>query len=596
MPEEKQKIERPKVPFGKVVSFGVKITFKTIPLLFIIINLIGILHGISYGITTFLTQRFFESVEAVLVQSEALRSAYTAVIFLGVVMLLRELLNGVHNFMHTVCYNKMAGEMTKIIHEKMKRIDPVCLEDPHLHDDINKAQEGSGTIQFIISIGITIFTFYLPFFIFMAFYFYFLKPVFIICMALIFIPVLAGQLMRTNIIEKFEDKAAPIRREAEAHEKAITDRAFFKETRILGGYMFFFRLLADTIKRWSKADSQANRKTNFINLCMNIFTIFGHCGIIFLLFDALLKGEISVGAFAAIYGVIGLLFDIMNEIITRHIGEIASSLGKAHNFIRFMDLPERGGAANARITHDGIKAEGVSFKYPNAPENSVTDINLHIKTGETIAVVGENGAGKTTLARLLTGIYKPSSGRITFYGMDTSTTAAENLFENVSGVFQQYQKYQMTLDDNIRISSFQNKNETETPLKQAGVDINSESFPQGTQTMLSREFEGVDLSGGQWQRVAIARGLYRVHDTILLDEPTAAIDPLEESRIYKQFTEISKNKTAIIITHRLGSAQIADRILVMEKGKIIGDGTHESLMQNCELYKKMYSSQAQWYQ
>jgi ATP-binding cassette subfamily B protein len=190
-----------------------------------------------------------------------------------------------------------------------------------------------------------------------------------------------------------------------------------------------------------------------------------------------------------------------------------------------MELPERGGQAHERRREAGITAEGVSFRYPNAQEDSVSGINLQIKFGETVAIVGENGAGKTTLARLLTGIYKPTEGKVILYGMDTSDTDAQHLFGNMSGVFQKYQRYQMTLRDNIRISDFKGAADIEPSLLQAGVSLDSGSFPNGTETMLSREFEGVDLSGGECQRVAIARGLYRIHDTILLDEPTAAIDP-----------------------------------------------------------------------
>jgi ATP-binding cassette subfamily B protein len=286
----------------------------------------------------------------------------------------------------------------------------------------------------------------------------------------------------------------------------------------------------------------------------------------------------------------------MEEIIQRHIGMIAASLGKAHNLIRFMDLPDCGGQACERKAEAGIVVEGATFRYPNADADSVTDIHLAIRAGETVAIVGKNGAGKTTLARFLTGIYKPTSGRVLLCGMDTSNADAAHLFDNVSGVFQKYQRYQMTLRDNIRISDYGNSADIERPLSQAGVDVNGGSFPNGLDTMLSREFEGVDLSGGEWQRVAIARGLYRTHDTILLDEPTAAIDPLEESRIYRQFIEMSRSKTAIIITHRLGSTQIADRVLVMDKGRIVGDGTHQTLMKDCELYRDMYNAQAEWYE
>jgi ATP-binding cassette subfamily B protein len=595
MPRNIKKNERPKVPFGKVVRFGLAITFKSIPVLFIAINIVAVIHGISHAFAVVMTQRFYDSVEAVLAGTGAMRGAYFAVAALALTMLSRELLNGTHNFMHSVCFNKMHGEMAKIIHGKMARIDPVCLEDPRLHDDINKAQEGSGTIFYVIGIGATILTFYLPYFAFMAVYLYYLKPLFIVSMALVFIPTLIGQLMRTNIMEKFEDKAAPVRREFEAHEKAITHKTWFKETRLLGGYTYFLKLLTDTMRRLAGAEWEANRRTNLINLGMNMLTLAGNGGIIYMLFDALLKGEISVGAFAAVYGAIGMLFGIMDEIIRQHIGNIASSLGKAHNFIRFMELPERGGGACERKPQEGIIIEDASFRYPNAQADSVSGINLRIKAGETIAVVGENGAGKTTLARLLTGIYKPSTGRVVLSGMDTSTTDAAHLFDSISGVFQKYQRYQMTLRDNVRISGFESSADIEPALSEAGVNYGGESFPKGTDTMLSREFEGVDLSGGEWQRVAIARGLYRVHDIILLDEPTAAIDPLEESRIYRQFIEMSREKTAIIITHRLGSTQIADRVLVMDKGRIAGDGTHESLMTDCELYRNMYNAQAEWY-
>lgn len=125
--------------------------------------------------------------------------------------------------------------------------------------------------------------------------------------------------------------------------------------------------------------------------------------------------------------------------------------------------------------------------------------------------------------------------------------------------------------------------------------MDEKCFPRGYETMLSREFGGVELSGGQWQRVAIARGFYRAHNLIVLDEPTAAIDPLEETRIYRQFVEMTRNKTAVIVTHRLGSARIADRIVVLDKGKITGIGTHEELIRAGGKYAEMFSAQARWY-
>lgn len=585
----------------KILLFGFKVNMSIMPIFFIVINIVGIFHGVSHGFTTFMTQQFFDAVEKVIMNRGSLKYACIMIAALGTVSIIREILNGLHNYMHTVAFAKIQGEMSKIIHRKMALIDSVCLEDTKLHDDINKAQEGAGTVMFILNIGITIFTLYIPYFIFMGIYLYYLKPQFVLSIVLVFIPVLAGQLMRTKIIAKFEDKAAPIRRESEFYERAVVNREYYKETRILGAYRYFIESFLSSLKKLSRAEWEANRKTNLIELGMRGFTIAGYGGILAMLVNALLNGEITVGAFSAVFSSIGMLFGIMEEMIARHIGNMASNLGKAQNFMRFMDLPERGGMDGTPDFSKGIVLENVSFRYPNAEHNCIDNVSIRINPGETVAIVGENGAGKTTLVRLMIGLYKPTEGRVILNGLDTSQVKAECLHSNVSGVFQKYQRYQMTLEENIRISDFDNNGnngnngKVDIAAKQAGVEVNSGSFPDGYSTMLSREFDGVDLSGGQWQRIAIARGLYRVHNTVVLDEPTASIDPIEESRIYKKFTEISEGKTAIIVTHRLGSTKIADRIIVMEKGRLVAVGSHDELMKDCELYRNMFTMQAEWY-
>jgi len=213
--------------------------------------------------------------------------------------------------------------------------------------------------------------------------------------------------------------------------------------------------------------------------------------------------------------------------------------------------------------------------------------------------VGENGAGKTTLVRLMTGLFLPTSGTVRLDGADTRDVSAGSVYRGISGVFQKYQRYKMTLTDNVGISDV---GRTDGPvamdaaLAKAEVDSgDAGSFPDGLETMLSREFDGVDLSGGQWQRIAIARGFYRAPDMIVLDEPTAAIDPLEETAVYRKFSELSRDKTAVLVTHRLGAARIADRILVMDGGRLTEQGTHEELLLRDGLYARMYRAQAQWY-
>jgi len=287
----------------------------------------------------------------------------------------------------------------------------------------------------------------------------------------------------------------------------------------------------------------------------------------------------------------------MEELICRHIGGLSKEIGTVRNFLRFLDMPERKGTIERSSLDGGIVLENVSFRYPGAETNALENINLSIGKGETIAIVGQNGAGKSTLVKLLTGLYLPTEGTVKIGGVDTRNISLQSIYRGISGVFQKYQRYKMTLKENINISDldYSDQKQLQAAVEKADLELSQETYPQGYDTMLSREFDGVDLSGGQWQRIALARGFYRVHDLIVLDEPTAAIDPLEETRIYHKFAEISKGKTAVIVTHRLGSAKIADRIVVLDAGRVVAIGTHEQLMQEHGMYAKMYQAQAQWY-
>lgn len=217
-----------------------------------------------------------------------------------------------------------------------------------------------------------------------------------------------------------------------------------------------------------------------------------------------------------------------------------------------------------------------------------------------MAIVGENGAGKSTIAKLILGIFVPTTGNVYIGNHSTRDFSGESVYEKSSAVFQNFQRYKMTLKQNVAISDLTMENsQTQISESLRCMDIKVDDYtvyPDGLDSLLSKEFGGTDLSGGQWQRIAIARGMYRRHKIIVLDEPTAAIDPLEESKIYKQFAEISKGKTSIIITHRIGSARIADKIIVMDKGTIVGYGNHEELIKENKLYRTMFNSQAQWYQ
>lgn len=603
-----KKVDKPgkkEISLIRIIGRLIPIVLVTCPVFFILSNLVGIIHGVSWGFSTFVSQLFFDTI-AVAVK---VRSGFGKVLLmaaaLGAAIIASQVLNGLHNFMSNVFIQKMTGFLGMRINQKASRIDPVLYESPSLLDDINKANEGMKNSLGLLFTFVTIFTFYLPYFLFMGGYLFILKPILSLALVFIFIPVALTQLIRGSVFARLEDQAAPIRREYEYYERCICDREYFKETRILGAFGFFMDLYRSALALLGKKIWNAELKTGLIELGMKLLTLTGYFGVLYLLFTSLLSGEISIGAFAAVFASIEMMFGVMDEIICRHIGSMTKNLGTVRNFVRFLDLPERKGKDIQIDAGSGIVLRNASFRYPGAEKDSLSDVSLEIKQGETIAIVGSNGAGKTTLIKLLTGLYLPTEGSVQIGGTDISEVSASAVYNGISAVFQKYQKYKMTLCENIRISDIQtctddiDREYYESNLLNAAVkadlDTNEASFPEGYDTMLSREFDGVDLSGGQWQRVGIARGFYRAHGMIVLDEPTAAIDPIEETKIYNKFAEISKGKTSVIVTHRLGSTKIADRIVVIDDGKIVSIGTHNELMNTGGKYAQMYNAQAQWY-
>lgn len=562
---------------------------------FLVSNGLGILHGASWGLTVFARQWFFDAVTGASTGTRTVGFAIWMLVIYGFVTTAQQALNGVSNFIISRWFERFAAQMKALLARKAGRVNAVMFEDPKLLDSVNKAQEGAENSAGAIFIPAGIFTFYLPYFIVLTSYLYTRKPLLALSVVLVFIPVALTQFIRAKVFTDLEEKLAPVRRKYEYFEKSIADRDFFKETRLLGNYRFLKKLFNGSLADFGALSRKAERKTARWEFLMKLITLAGYMGILSMLFSALMADQISVGAFASVFAEVGVMFSIMEEIICRHIGGMTKQLGTVKNFIDFLYAPEREGDDVDLPAQPEIRLEDVHFRYPGAEKEAVRGVTLAAKPGETLAVVGENGAGKTTLVRLLTGLYLPTEGRSTVEGRDMKDVHPKSLFLHTSAAFQKYMRYRMTLLDNVQVSAPDSSAEIEASLAKADLAPTDESFPDGESTMLSREFEGVDLSGGQWQRVALARGFYRDHGVIVLDEPTAAIDPLEETRVYRKFAEVSKDLIAIIVTHRIGSARIADRIIVMNEGVIEEEGSHEELLARGGHYAEMVKAQADWY-
>lgn len=305
---------------------------------------------------------------------------------------------------------KVTGKMKVLLQRKLQKIDAVWFEETDFLDDLNKAKEGSAALADFCGQGYMVFSFYLVYFISMGAYLFSLQPILVITIAIAFIPALLSQIVRAKVFTKLEGESAAIRRENEYYKKTITDREYFKETRILGAYNFFHKLFSDTLAVLTKKTWQAERKTSLLQVALSITAFAGYGASAYLLFNATMLGQISVGAFAAVFTSLASIFNIMNEVVVFSIGSVSRNVGKIVNFIRVLDLPEKSGADGTPDFAKGIVAENVSFTYPGRNVPAVKNVSLTIRPGETIAIVGENGAGKSTLVRLLIGIYCPSEG------------------------------------------------------------------------------------------------------------------------------------------------------------------------------------------
>lgn len=523
------------------------------------------------------------------------------VLILGGVNVLYMLLNAGMNLSYEVLSRLATARMGETMSHKAGRLELIRFESTELYDSIEKADAGRARAFDALETLLCSLIFHGGYFLFLGIYLSQIEPLVFLGIFLSFLPVAVSRLIRASAFYNTETRVAPLRREFNHYEACLTDRAYFKETRTTGAALFFRRKYDQTLERYNHEMWRTELRTGLIDLALKVLTLAGYVGLLLMLVKFVIGGRISPGLFGAVYFATDSIFKWFEELFDR-LGYAWENAAFGGNYLSFIQSPERA-SGNAELPRDrGVELHDVSFRYPGAGQNAVETVTLSIHPGEAVAIVGENGAGKSSLVRLISGLYQPDSGSVSIGGVDPQQAAAGTRFHRLSAVFQHYQRYRMTLLDNVRIAEPETAGGADEhelaseALRQAGFYAQQGSTSGiDLDTMLSREFGGVDLSGGEWQRVAIARGLYRPHDTIILDEPTAAIDPLEEDRVYRAFLASARGRTAIIVTHRLGLARSADRILVMERGRIVQDGSHAELMEEEGLYARMFNAQAAWY-
>lgn len=570
---------------------GIRIMLQAEPKMLLLHIFFTFLHGLSWTLQVVFTQRFFDSAQNLVQKNVDLTSSMIALLCMIASYAFCQVMNGVDNCHARILSLAITRHTNQSIFKRIDKLDCIDFEDTKRLDYINKAMNGGGNLVWVCLTLLDTVFFYTTYFVLMGIYLFTLKPILSISILAIFIPCLISNIIQIKTFRDLENISAPIRRECDYYESCASD---VRETRLWGATDYFKKLFYSCLMKINKLTLRAQLKKNAINLLLDSITVIGYGVILFMIFVFVLRQEITVGAFAAVLASIGRLFSFMSEVISERIRWASENVAALDNYMSFVAENTVNESERINCGQSDIILNGVEFKYPASDKYALKNVNLTIKGGQTLAIVGENGSGKTTLCRLLLGIYSPTKGQILI-----GSTPIENVSnENWSAVFQNYCKYKMTLKENITISNKRRTSEDaeiEYVCEKSGIVLEDEKLLNGIETMLGRDFDGAELSGGQWQRVAIARGIYRSCGFIVLDEPTSAIDPLEETRLYKEFVNICEGKTAIVVTHRLGSVKIADCIVVMKDGVIVEHGTHADLIAQNGEYKRMYDMQSQWY-
>ena len=371
------------------------------------------------------------------------------------------------------------------------------------------------------------------------------------------------------------------------------------EVRFLGLFDFLKEKWRHSADRYLAVKNEMTRKHVICNLAADFLR---SCVFLFVLYLAarkiFLQPEIGIGVFMLVLNTCGSFQKTAAKLFSG-VAQFAGNVRYMKDFFDLEKVEKEECGAECELENSEIIFDRVSFSYPNSENMVLKGISVRIHPGEKVAIVGENGSGKTTFVNLLLGLYAPQEGTITI-GKRLLSEHLHSCRRNMSAIFQNFGKYEATIRQNIVISDLDRPADDQRILEmmeKAGAVSLLENQQNGLDEMVgSLSDQGNNLSGGQWQRLAITRAAYRENAKIMiLDEPTAALDPMAEAELYRNFAEITAGRTTLFVSHRLGVSKIVDRILVFQDGRIAEDGSHEELMQKNGLYAKMYHAQAQWY-
>ncbi len=384
-----------------------------------------------------------------------------------------------------------------------------------------------------------------------------------------------------------------------------------KEVQMFGLAPWLTERYRDLSQKFYEENRNLSVRRGVVSALLSILGTVGYYAAYIVILIRAVKGDITIGTLTFLAASFGRGRDVIQNILLSASNVAEQALYLRDLFVFLEMRPTIESAPNARPVPAKIQSEfvfeNVGFRYPDNERWAVRNVDLVLRPGERVALVGENGAGKTTITKLLARLYDPTEGRITLDGIDLKEYDLVSLRHTIGVIFQDFVRYDMRFDENIGVGEIDSvradldrNNGTPPAISAAAENSLAASllprFSKGYQQMLGRRFdEGVDLSGGEWQKIALARAYIRDAQVLILDEPTAALDARAEYEVFLRFSELVAGRTAILISHRFSTVRMADRIIVLRHGKVEEQGSHEELLANGGLYEELFTMQAQGY-
>lgn len=395
------------------------------------------------------------------------------------------------------------------------------------------------------------------------------------------------------------------RRQMNYYSELMTNKDMVKEVRLFHLGDLFISRYHETFKTYFRGLKRLFVEEGVLHMCMSVVSTVVNCGLFLFLAKGVCEGRYEVGDYSFYTGALSTISHGIGTLIsttasiyegTLFIDNLISFMNEKPTIVPLLEQPR----AIAHHTGHTIEFKNVSFTYPGTERRVINNVSFKLDPGDTCVLVGLNGAGKTTLIKLLTRLYDPTEGQILLDGHDIKEYSVEDLYSMFGIIFQDFGKYAVNVRENIQFGQIDREaNEEDIVLaaEQSSADRFINDLPDRYDTPLMRFFEenGIELSIGQWQKLSIARAFYSDSDVIILDEPTASLDAIAEQEIYNQFDRLRKDKTTIFVSHRLSSATVANKIIVLEHGSVIEIGDHSELMKKHGAYYELFSTQAKRY-